>query len=316
MVAPKSSEADFIQMFEELGPHQLAKRIGGGLRAIFRRRAHIEKKIGRALKVPEKGAAFAKERTVYPHRLEHEITDGIVLVGSDAHIWPGPPSTAMRAFTKFCKEMKPRIVVMNGDALDGARISRHPPIGWADTPKLVDEIEACKEQLHALATAAGKAHKIWSCGNHDARFESRLAQVAPDYAKIHGTSLHHHFPLWQPCWSAWINDDVVVKHRIKGGIHATHNNTMWAGKTTVTGHLHSLKVTPFSDYRGTRFGIDCGCLADPYGPAFVDYTEDSPRNWRAGFVVLTFHKGRLMWPEVVAVVDQATVEFRGQRISV
>lgn len=314
MVAPLCNEADFIELFESIGPNEMARRLNCNLRSIFMRRANVEKKLGRALKAP--GGPGPVNRKVYPHRLEYDVPDGIVLIGSDAHIWPGPQSTAMRAFIKFAKEFKPKIVVMNGDALDGARISRHPPIGWADTPKLVDEIEACKEQLYALATAAGKAHKLWACGNHDARFESRLAQVAPDYAKVHGTSLHHHFPLWEPCWSAWLNDEVVVKHRIKGGIHAAHNNTMWAGKTTVTGHLHSLKVTPFSDYRGTRFGIDCGCLADPYGPAFVDYTEDSPRNWRAGFVVLTFRDSRLMWPEVVAVVDQDTVEFRGQLISV
>jgi hypothetical protein len=48
------------------------------------------------------------------------------------------------------------------------------------------------------------------------------------------------------------------KHRMKGGIHAAHNNTLHAGTTMVTGHLHSVKVTPFSDYNGTRWDVDTG----------------------------------------------------------
>ena len=55
-----------------------------------------------------------------------------------------------------------------------------------------------------------------------------------------------------------VNGNVVIKHRMKGGIHAAHKNTLHAGTTMVTGHLHSLKVTPFSDYNGTRWGVDTG----------------------------------------------------------
>jgi hypothetical protein len=86
----------------------------------------------------------------------------------------------------------------------------------------------------------------------------------------------------------------------------------------VTGHLHSLKVTPYDDYNGTRWGVDTGTLAAKEGEQFVDYTEDNPRNWRSGFAVLTFHKGRLLWPEVVNVRDEEAgeVEFRGRTYAV
>jgi hypothetical protein len=124
--------------------------------------------------------------------------------------------------------------------------------------------------------------------------------------------------MWMPCWSLWINEDIVVKHRYKNGIHATHNNTIWSGKTMITGHLHSLKVTPFTDYDGTRFGVDTGTLAEVGGPQFTDYLEDNPVNWRAGFVVLTFWNGRLLDPELVRVLDEekGLVVFRGQVIEV
>lgn len=107
-----------------------------------------------------------------------------------------------------------------------------------------------------------------------------------------------------------------MKHRYKGGLHATHNNTMWAGKTMVTGHLHSLKVTPLTDYNGTRWGVDSGTLAEPYGPQFRDYTETNPLNWRPGFVVLTFQSGQLLDPELVRVRSEGEVVFRGKVIEV
>jgi hypothetical protein len=147
------------------------------------------------------------------------------------------------------------------------------------------------------------------------RFENRLAERAPEYEGVAGFRLKEHFPRWDFGLSLWINDDVVVKHRFKGGIHATHNNTLWSGKSICTGHLHSLKVTPLADYNGNRFGIDTGTMSDPYGE-HADYAEDNPLNHRSGFVVLTFHKGRLLWPEICHVLDADHVEFRGQVIKV
>lgn len=150
----------------------------------------------------------------------------------------------------------------------------------------------------------------------NSRYETRLATVAPEYARVNGVHLRDSFPDWQPCWLVVINDSVVIKHRFRGGIHATHNNVLWSGKSIFTGHLHSLKVTPLSDYNGTRWGGDCGTLADPYGPQFADYTELNPVNWRSGFIVLTFVNGRLMWPEIVHVISDGQVEFRGEIIDV
>ncbi len=138
-----------------------------------------------------------------------------------------------------------------------------------------------------------------------------------EYAKVHGVHLSDHFPLWEPCWSVWINGgSTVVKHRWANGTHAGYNNVLKSGVSFVTGHLHSLDVTPWTDYTGTRFGVRTGCLADVYARSFVDYTEDGPRNWRSGFVVLTFSGGRLLWPEIVHALDDKHVEFRGQIIRI
>jgi predicted phosphodiesterase len=309
------SDTDFITLFKNHGPEDTARRLGIGVRRVYERRVRIEQKIGAQLTGPEHQNS-TRYNIAHPHRVCFDVKDGVVLIASDCHYWPGIVSTAHRAFVKFCREMKPKAVIMNGDVFDGASVSRHPPIGWESAPTVIEEIEACQERLGEIIDAAGKAKRIWTLGNHDSRFETRLATVAPQYARVHGVHLRDHFPQFEPAWSAWINGDVVVKHRNRGGIHATRNNTLNAGKTIVTGHLHQLKVTPLTDYNGTRWGVDTGTLADPGGPQFVDYLEDNVTDWRSGFVVLTFHKGRLLPPEIVPVSGENTVDFRGAVIRV
>ncbi len=319
MPVAKCSEEEFANLIRVHGIGETARILGCSPRAVNARRRALENRIGRAIDSPmvASGAPRAVP-TDHPSRLQITIENGTVLVGSDMHYWPGKASTAHRAFVQFCKDLSPVMVVANGDVIDGATISRHPPIGWEKNPPLKDELEVCAERLGEIALAAGHAERVWPLGNHDARFETRLASVASEYAEISGVSLKDHFPDWQPCWALSINDDVVVKHRYKNGIHATHNNTMWAGKTMVTGHLHSMRVTPFTDYHGTRFGVDTGTMADVHkpNPAFVDYTEGNPCNWRSGFAVLTFERGRLLWPELVHVLDDGLCEFRGKTFKV
>ena len=246
-------------------------------------------------------------------RQQVEITDGVILVCSDAHYWPDIESTAHRAFCLFAKEMRPHTVIMNGDGFDGASISRHPRIGWDSKPTVKQELEACRQFLGEIEEAASTKSLYWPLGNHDSRFETFLAANAPEFQGVDGFHLKDAFPLWIPCWSVFINDNTVVKHRFKSGIHAPHNNAMWAGRTMVTGHLHSQKVMPLTNYGGTYWGVDAGMLAPVNGPQFTDYLEDAPVNWRSGFAVLTYWKGELLTPELVRVYDEAEglCEFRG-----
>lgn len=313
------SDGDFISLFETIGPNAIAKKMGMHIRPIFGRRERLEKRLGRSIIAPKDTKALIRESDS-PVRLHLKIQDGLVLVGSDSHYWPGETSTAHRAFVKFCREHKQqlRAVVKNGDELDGATISRHAPIGWEKRPSLIEEIDVTKERLGEIEKEIGAACPLfWPLGNHDARFSTRLAHVAPEYARVYGVQLKDHFPFWKPCWSLWINDDVVIKHRIRGGIHATRNNAIASGKTVITGHLHQLKVTPLTDYNGTRWGVDCGTMLEPgidrpWGSQVVNYTEDNPLDMRSGFVLLTFHKGELLWPEIVFVRKEGQVEFRGK----
>lgn len=315
MVAPRLADAEFIRLFTDLGPDAMAKRIGQGVRKIYERRRTLERKYKRNLSGPIPPRNLQPAYVEHPGRIPIEVRDGVVLIGSDWHIWPGPASLMHRAFVEFCKEMKPKVVVANGDVVDLAAISRHPPLNWDSVPTVAQEIEAAQDRLDEIAKAAFKARKIWTLGNHDGRYETRLATVAPEFAKVHGVRLKDHFPLWEPSWSVGINNQIIVKHRQANGIHAKYNNALKSGRTMVTGHLHSAGVTPWTDYNGTRWGVDTGCIADVWSPKF-DYMEDGYRNWVSGFGVLTFRKGVLLWPELVTKFDENSVQFRGEVIRV
>lgn len=308
-------------MFQRDGATKMAETLGISIRAVYSRRNRLEKALDRPILSPNgnlnsgPSRQSANREVLYPARVPITIENGVVLVGSDAHYWPEEISCAHRAYLYLARELQPKAVYMDGDAFDGARISRHPPIGWTQLPTVKQELECVELRMTEIENAAPKAERLWMLGNHDMRFENRLAAQAPEFEGIPGFTLKDQFPRWQIGISSWINDNTVVKHRFKGGIHATHNNTLWAGMSIVTGHLHSLKVTPFDDYRSTRYGVDTGTLADPYGPQF-DYQEDNPRNHRSGLAVLTYFKGRLLWPEVARVIDATSFEFRGRVISV
>lgn len=354
MATPHLPEDEFIRLFEELGPARVAELSGAAQRTVFARRASLERKLGRTINGPDKVNAYRFEADQHPEWVHLVLQDGVVIVGSDAHYLPNKATTAHRAMVHFVRTLRPVAVIENGDVIDAPTIGRHPPIGWEHRPSLVSEIFAAQERLEELMLATAKrpitppalkeeridyvdrakfiqqklvsqgvrTRFIWPIGNHDARFNTRLATQAPEYAKVKGVHLKDHFPTWEACWACHVNPQTTgwteIKHRWKGGVHAPFNNAKESGVHFATGHDHSLAVAVFTNRRQTVFGIDTGTLADPNGPQFVNYTESNPKNWRSGFQVLTYHQGELMWPEPVWVMDEklGLVCFRGQVIQV
>lgn len=317
----KVTESDFIALWDKFGSAvEIADHLKMDVRSVHRRRRSIENH--RGIKLAGIGKNSPDAKIIYPAngvRATTEIDSGVVLVASDCHYWPDVISTAHRAFVKLTKELKPTICVINGDAFDGASISRHPAGGtWQSLPSVKQELEACQDRLEEIQKAATGAQLHFCWGNHDLRFNARLQQQVGDTFKgVMGMSLDEHFPLWRFSMSLMINDHTMIKHRYHNGIHAIYNNILKSGCSMVTGHLHSLKVTPFTDYNGSRYGVDTGTLSPVDADAFT-YSEDAPKNHRSGFAILTFHEGQLMPPELCEVIDEeeGLVYFRGQVIEV
>lgn len=262
-------------------------------------------------KIPEHNR---DDRWTFPRERQVSLDTGSIVVVSDCHYWPGNASVAHKAALAVIGIVNPRVMVLNGDVFDGGSIGRHDPFGWSDRPSVKQELEACQERLDEFVQALPKGcERLWNIGNHDMRFERNLVVRVPDYANMFGMRLADHFPEWEMQWSALVNNEVMIKHRFAGGVHAAYNNTMKGGLSMVTGHTHLLEVKPWGDYRGRRWGVQTGTLADHHGPQ-LEYTENSPSAACSGFAVLTFRDGRLLPPELCEVIDDKAY-FRGEVVA-
>ena len=320
---PKVSREEFINVWKRFGScSKVAEHLEVSERSVNNRRRRIEKDTNQPLigfdMRAQKYSQFQPIQTSL-NRVNLGVLDQTIIVFSDAHFWPGEYTTAYKGLLWAIKELKPHSVIANGDSFDGASISRHDPLGWFKTPSVIEELKAVQAHLGEIEEVAKEARHnvrlISTWGNHDTRFANKLAAQAPQYRGVQGFKLEDHFPAWEFAWSVWPTKDCIIKHRYRSGVHATHNNTAAAGVSVVTGHLHSLKVTPYADFTGNRYGVDTGTLAEVYGPQF-DYGEGNPLNHRSGFAVLTFKGGRILWPELVHKWADGQVEFRGQIINV
>ena len=328
-IKPVCSDEEFITIWGECGgsPKRVAEFLGISERNVYQKRNVLADRTGIELNTaPRDGSlgqfagtpkrVWAGLRRLHPARYELDVCDGTVIVFSDAHYWPGLISTSHKALVQLIDQLKPVAIIANGDILDGASISRHDRQGWEQRPSIVQELETCLERMGEIEAVAGNAKLIWTLGNHDLRYEAYLSKNAPAFEGMPGTSLPQQFPFWEFAMSAIINKSadhpVMVKHRYANGVHAAYNNTLRAGISIVTGHLHRLTVTAWGDYRGRRYGVDTGTLAVPTGPQF-GYTEDAPTSSGEGFAVLTFKDGQLLPPELVEVLDGEAI-FRGAPI--
>ena len=309
------SDEEFIKEWKKIGsPQKFAETHKQNIRSIYNRRRSIETRLG--IELPtfnDQRLGFEKKiyQTEGHTRRGMDIENGRVIVFSDAHFWPDITTTAFRALLESIKEFKPTAIVCNGDAFDGAGISRHPRMDFELLPSVKEELEACQFYLGEIEKVAKGAKMFWPLGNHDMRFTANIVNNLPAYEGVPGTTLKEYFPMWNPCWSFWVNEDTCIKHRWKGGWTGGRSNTLNSGVNMVTGHTHAMNVIGVTDYNGTRWGVQTGTLADPHGQQF-NYTEDAPKDWMSGFVMLSFHKGRLLQPEMIRVWDEQSVEFRGK----
>lgn len=274
----------------------------------------ITHRINEAKKIFPKGLPDVESSELaqwtYPREIKIKVKDSRWIVVSDLHLWPGKTPVIAEAFINLARKLKVDGIILNGDVIDGARISRHGQLRRSMAPSIDKEIEAAKSFLRRLPKVR---HQLWTMGNHDARIDNYIAANASEMSD-YIISLQEHFPDWKLAYAFNING-VEVRHRWRGGIHTAYTNTINSGVTMITGHTHQLQITAMRDRNGTRYGIECGMLADPFGPQF-EYTEGQPNRWQQGFVVLTFdNSGLLMPPELCEIANGKPV-FRGDYVAV
>jgi predicted phosphodiesterase len=333
------SDEEFIAKWHEYpSPAAFSKVTGVNVRNIMARRRSIEvrhkikldtdpvykqnriKELAEVAKIErEKREEKLKERleaTQHSVRRGMEMEEGRVIIFSDAHFTEST-TTSFKALIKFIEYFKPKAIICNGDAFDGAVLSRFPKINFDRQPSVLDELNYCKTHLEAIEKVRPAGAKlIWTLGNHDMRYEAALVARAPEFSGVDGFNLKYHFPNWETCWSFWVNDDTVIKHRHKGGRYAGYQNVQASFCNIFTGHTHVLTCSPISTFdQKTYWGVQTGTLADPNDEAF-SYCEDSARDWRQGFIMASWERGRLLMPEMIMACGEDEVEFRGEILQV
>jgi Calcineurin-like phosphoesterase len=311
----RCSEEDFIRMCRTMAVPEIAKALSLQPSKVYARKRNLQKRLGVSLaRVETQNQEYNAIRSI-------EIKDGTVIVGNDAHYWPDNIPTMHRAMLALCKLLKPAVVIANGDMFDGSSISRFPSIGWEKSPQVQQELEAVQDRMDEIFKASRNAQHYWTAGNHDLRFESRIANTLPQYRGVKGIHLKDHIQGWQPCWAVEINRGTPgwteVRHREKGGVHAAYRNTVEAGVTVVTGHDHRADVVSYTDRRGRRYGVRTGMMAEtPLDGQFVDYLEARRINWQSAIAVLTYRDGNLLYPELCLKAEPGLVEWRGEYLEV
>ena len=188
-------------------------------------------------------------------------------------------------FFRSIESVKPEIIIINGDWYDFSSIARFHRIGWQHQPTLADELKDGTEKLALVEKASPKSKFYFVPGNHDMRFDGKIANELPQFEDVKGLALVDHLPAWNIGLCIVVNDCMLVKHRWHGGVHACYNNVLRAGKSFVTGHTHRLMVYPWTDLNGIRYGVESGCLSDLWDESFL-WKENNPASWQSGAIIL------------------------------
>ncbi|MGH7808141.1 MAG: metallophosphoesterase [Thermodesulfobacteriota bacterium] len=326
MPKARVSDDEFIATYRRLQSlTAVSDALGMKHQNVHSRRKTIEKRYGIVL--PQFDTRPAYNRGGYenhdPALVHLKIDTGTIIVFSDAHYHPAyEPWTCHRALVRLCKELKPKIVIANGDIFDFPTISRHHRIGWQKRPTVKQELEYVIDRMEEVEKAAIGAKFYHTWGNHDLRFDGVLSNRLAEMEGVPGTSLKDHLPRWKMCWAIRINkDEAQISHRWKTSLHSTHNNTLHSGISYGTGHDHYPRVDPWADIKGLRFGFNSGTLSDIYEEdgsqiePFL-YREEAPVHWWSAFVVLNFVDGKMLEPMLVRKWDKDTIQFCGKLIKV
>lgn len=326
MPTPSLSAEEFARVWRQHGSCDRVARATGMARTnVSKRRRSVERQLGITLLTIDalNRPSVDQSMLITADRVEVKLTceNGIILVAGDQHYWPGVVPVMHRAYVYLSKKLKPFAQIWNGDAFDGSSISRFPSIGWENKPTVQEELETVQARSKEVIDASPNSKRIWTAGNHDLRFETRLAAQAPEYRGVHGIHLKDHIPEWTPAWFVTVNEatpsHTEIRHRENGGVHAAYNNTLKSGVNIVTGHDHVADVKAYNDRRGRRYGVRHGMTADSArDPQFVNYLEGRQPNWAAGLAVLTYRNGVLLQPELALRYDDDSFQFRGDIIRV
>lgn len=239
--------------------------------------------------------------------------ESAVVLG-DLHI-PDHDPRAVKLAERFIGEVKPDMVVLNGDILETKAVSRWPRNPTEDAiENLQREIDVTRKWLQAVRDLAPKARIVYIEGNHEFRLRSYLYSNAPALSFLDAVSMKSLLGLpdldiryvasrgakWTDTYIRW--GDLLVGHfdvTSKSAGAAALKLLDKYGISLIQGHTHKVaSVHAKGLLSGLIGGWEIGCLCR-LEPDFM-----AMANWSHGFAVV--HKevgGRYFQVEPVGIVD-------------
>jgi UDP-2,3-diacylglucosamine pyrophosphatase LpxH len=191
---------------------------------------------------------------------------GKTAVFSDIHLGIHDKA-ALIAAIQYAKQDRVENIILNGDILDSAQISRHPK--HADTPKFLNEIELAKQFLEGLRSEFKDQNIYFKIGNHEDRLERYLMQNADalagliDFRKLLKLDdLGIRF-VESTQFMKIENTYIVHGHEMKvsGGVNPARALILKAAANVVMGHVHRTSFASIKSLDGKFYkAYTMGCL--------------------------------------------------------
>jgi len=228
------------------------------------------------------------------------------LVISDLHI-PFHAEDALKITFDYAKDEKVDTVILNGDILDCASVSKFEKN--IQTPHLVEEIEQAKEFLTWLRRRFPNAKIYYRLGNHEERLEHYLMRHAEEIARLNFVTIGALLEVdkfgikmqtirQEPLWLGKLA--VLHGHELRSGagVNIAHTVLRKVMNNVLVGHWHRRQSETLKTYKGTMVGawvVGCMCNLEP---------EYLPINqWQHGFAIVKVQKNGYFIVDNRIVVD-------------
>lgn len=236
------------------------------------------------------------------------MTDFII---GDIHV-PYHSQECVDIVTRMAWHFKPRNIIINGDALDNAQLSRfnHSPFEPASLKSDIEEL------CNIISDLQKYSNVIYIEGNHESRFQKYINDNAPD---LHGllsmeslinnnlsTPVQYVHTVPSESMLEWQNNLLI------GHFNVARKYCGYTAKAlverfqtnVVQGHTHRLGEYAIRVKGRTLRGYEGGCLCD-LNPEYVMMP-----NWQQGFLVFTPIDNN--WSIDIVRIDDGRAVYRGK----
>lgn len=253
-------------------------------------------------------------------RIERKVEDGRTGVHfGDVH-FPVQDDKAISILYQIIQDIDPDYVVDHGDDIDAYSVSKYPK-DLVKRPDLSTEIEMAINHKRQIAQIAPHAARYYIPGNHTDRIE-RIIYAAAESGPMRqilqlpgvreAISLPSILQLDKMDWEyvphyKILDHDVeplIITHGSLTGVNHAQKEYKKHGTSGISGHIHKWDIHHENNPGRDDVWISMGCLCslEPHYSAFS--------NWQQGFVVTTWHEGK-MYYELVQIRG-GKAAFRGK----